>query len=114
MEPLNRIGTHIILDMGGIDFLLLDSMKDFVSFAEGTLWDFECNVLGTQYHKFEPQGFTAVFMLSESHLSIHTWPEKGIAACDIFTCGSVRTEQIANDIVKWFSPLSYNLKKLTR
>ena len=37
-------------------------------------------------HKFEPQGVTALAMLAESHLSIHTWPEKGIAKCDIFTC----------------------------
>ena len=37
-------------------------------------------------HKFDPQGVTALAMLAESHLSIHTWPEKGVAKCDIFTC----------------------------
>ena len=114
MEPFNRIGTHLILDMSGIDFLLLDSMEDFIKFIEGTLWDFECTVLGTQKHKFEPQGFTAVIMLAESHLSIHTWPERGVAACDVFTCGDARTEQIALQIIKWFSPINYDLKKITR
>ena len=38
-------------------------------------------------HNFDPQGVTCVAMLAESHISIHTWPEKGMAVCDIFTCG---------------------------
>jgi len=114
MEPPDRIGTHLILDLSGVDFILLDAMEDFLNFMEGTLWDFECTVLGSQKHKFEPQGFTAVFMLAESHFSIHTWPERGIAACDIFTCGNVKTEAIALEVIKWFSPQSYNLKKISR
>ena len=43
--------------------------------------------LGLQSHKFEPQGVTAVALLAESHISIHTWPELGFAVCDVFTCG---------------------------
>lgn len=38
-------------------------------------------------HKFSPQGVTALGLLAESHISIHTWPEKGYAAADVFTCG---------------------------
>lgn len=38
-------------------------------------------------HKFSPQGVTAIVLLAESHISIHTWPEKGMAICDVFTCG---------------------------
>lgn len=43
--------------------------------------------LNTVSHQFEPQGVTAVTLLAESHISIHTWPEKEMAVCDIFTCG---------------------------
>jgi len=43
--------------------------------------------LNTVSHQFIPQGITAVTLLAESHISIHTWPETGIAVCDIFTCG---------------------------
>ena len=43
--------------------------------------------LNTVSHQFTPQGVTAVTLLAESHISIHTWPEKGMAVCDIFTCG---------------------------
>ena len=45
-------------------------------------------VLKVETHKFEPQGVTGYALLAESHMSIHTWPEKGIAKCDIFTCNS--------------------------
>ncbi len=38
-------------------------------------------------HQFTPQGVTALGLLAESHISIHTWPEYGYAACDVFTCG---------------------------
>ena len=43
-------------------------------------------VLKIETQKFVPQGVTGFALLAESHLSIHTWPEKGVAKCDIFTC----------------------------
>ena len=46
-------------------------------------------VLNHQSHKFYPQGVTAVVMLAESHISIHTWPERGAYALDVYTCGSM-------------------------
>lgn len=60
-------------------------------------------------HKFSPQGVTAIVLLAESHISIHTWPEKGMAICDVFTCGDhtkpmdaveyMKSELNASDIV---------------
>jgi len=114
MQKIDRLGTHVLLDLTGVDFVLLDEMDGFVNWMEGVLHDYECEVLGVQSHKFQPQGFTAVYMLSESHFSIHTWPEKGAAACDIFTCGVSDTQAIANEVLRWFMPINYNLKKITR
>ena len=45
-------------------------------------------LLAINSHKFEPQGVTCVGLLAESHISVHTWPELGLAVCDVFTCGS--------------------------
>ncbi len=39
------------------------------------------------FHKFSPQGVSGVVVISESHLAVHTWPELGYAAVDVFTCG---------------------------
>ena len=62
----------------------------------------ECNstLLNLSVHKFEPQGFTGIAMLAESHISIHTWPEKGMAVCDIFTCGDHTNPQVGVDYMK--------------
>ena len=49
----------------------------------------ECKstLLDLTVHKFDPQGVTGIAMLAESHLSIHTWPEKGMAVCDVLLVG---------------------------
>ena len=57
-------------------------------------------LLGLNHHKFDPQGVTAVAMLAESHISIHTWPEKGMAVCDIFTCGDHTDPQAGVDFMQ--------------
>ena len=47
----------------------------------------ESTLLNVSSHKFSPCGVTAIALLAESHISIHTWPENGLAVCDVFTCG---------------------------
>ncbi len=53
-------------------------------------------VLNLISHKFEPQGVTAIALLAESHISIHTWPESNYSAVDIFTCGKNMMPEIAS------------------
>jgi len=55
-------------------------------------------VVQTIFKKFDPQGVTVLTLLSESHISIHTWPEDGNAAVDIFTCGDCNPK-IGCDII---------------
>ena len=53
-------------------------------------------VLNLISNKFEPQGVTAIALLAESHISIHTWPESNYSAVDIFTCGQNMMPEIAS------------------
>ena len=55
----------------------------------------KCNstLIALHSHKFSPQGVTAIALLAESHISIHTWPENGTAVCDIFTSGDHTTPE---------------------
>ena len=55
--------------------------------------------LNISKYKFEPQGFTILALLAESHISFHTFPEKGIISFDFFTCGKV-SPSVAIDIIK--------------
>jgi S-adenosylmethionine decarboxylase len=52
-------------------------------------------VLGAHFHRFSPHGLTGVVVLAESHISIHTWPEYGYAAVDVFTCGETLQPSVA-------------------
>ena len=79
--------THILFDLYDCPSDLLD-IEDFVRFsAWNAVKESKSELINLTCHKFKPQGITALAMLADSHLSIHTWPEKGIAKCDIFTCG---------------------------
>jgi len=59
------------------------------------------HVIGESFHQFKPQGVTGVLAIAESHICIHTWPEYGYAAADIFTCGtSFEPRQAAQILVE--------------
>jgi len=84
---LNSVGRHCILELYDCPSALLDdqafvqqTLRQAANIAQSTL-------LGELSHKFDPQGVTALVLLAESHISIHTWPEAGYAAVDVFTCG---------------------------
>ena len=81
------VGKHCIAELcGGCSFLLDD--EDFVKAAlKGAALKAKATLLKISSHKFEPQGVTAIALLAESHISIHTWPQTGYAAVDAFTCG---------------------------
>jgi S-adenosylmethionine decarboxylase len=83
------IGKHLICEAYGIDEDVLKDeklLKDIlIRAAEAT----GSTVLGSFFHKFGGgEGVTGVVVIAESHVSIHTWPEHGYAAIDIFTCGN--------------------------
>ena len=77
---------HILFDLKDCPFKLLDDAR----FVRNSLFHASLisnsKILKIDYHEFTPQGVTGYALLAESHLSIHTWPEKGVAKCDIFTC----------------------------
>ena len=72
-------------------------------------------VLNQQWHHFgEGFGITGVVMLAESHMSIHTWPEHGYAAVDIFMCGDCDPKSTLETLMELFKPKSYSINELTR
>ena len=86
---------HILFDLKDCPFNLLDDAR----FVRNSLFHAsilsESQILKIDFHKFQPQGVTAFAMLAESHISIHTWPEEGVAKCDIFTCGEKCLPELA-------------------
>ena len=89
------IMKHILFDLIDCPSDLLDDER----FVRNNL--FHASILSNSeiikidFHKFHPQGVTGYALLADSHLSIHTWPEKGGAKCDIFTCSANSTPEKA-------------------
>ncbi len=75
----------------------------------------EFTVLGSNYHQFKPFGVSCVYLLAESHISIHTWPESNYVAVDIFTCGDEsKAFEAAKLLEKGFSPKKVKKQILVR
>jgi S-adenosylmethionine decarboxylase len=101
---LAPVGSHCILELYDCSEALLNDAKQ----ANATL-------LNEVLHQFEPQGITALALLSESHISVHTWPEVGYAALDVFTCGShTDPEEACRYLIKAFRAGRHSMTKLRR
>ena len=78
---------HILFELRGCPSELLDN-EEFIRLCLYTAAkESNSELIHISAHKFSPQGVTGLAMLADSHMSIHTWPEKNLAMCDIFTYG---------------------------
>ena len=78
---------HILFDLIDCPFDLLNEEEFIQDSLVNAAIVAKSPYLKVETHKFEPQGVTGYALLAESHISIHTWPEIGLAKCDIFCCG---------------------------
>ena len=83
---LNK-SKHFLLELYGCDYEKLNDESFLRCTLNNAAKLAKATVLHLVSNKFEPQGVTAIALLAESHLSIHTWPESHYSAVDIFTCG---------------------------
>ena len=86
-ERPKALGTHLLLEMNECDAMVLDDMALVKQALFAAAEEAGATVVGEVFHKFSPVGVTGIVCIAESHISIHTWPEHGYAAADIFTCG---------------------------
>jgi S-adenosylmethionine decarboxylase len=97
---MQALGVHWIVDFWGCDFASLNNVplveKALVSAAAQS----GATILAYKFCQFEPQGVSGAVIISESHFSIHTWPEYGYAAVDLFTCGTKVKMSVALDVIK--------------
>lgn len=74
----------------------------------------QATLLDLQIRRFYPQGYSAIALLAESHLSLHAWPELGYVALDVFTCGEADPQKIVNALEAHFRPGDTEYIKLPR
>jgi len=86
---MNTLGRHVISELWGCDYNKLNDM-DFIErlFVDAALKS-GAEVREVAFHQFAPQGVSGVVIISESHLTIHSFPEHGYASIDVYTCGNL-------------------------
>ena len=109
-----HMGTHLLVEVYNVSFEKLNDAKMIEQVCVDACKIEGVKVLHTYTHQFEPHGVTCTLTLGESHLSCHTWPEKGCVAMDIFTCGSKNPRSVAWWVLNYFDSDDYNMNQLNR
>ena len=96
-------GTHLIVDLRGAD--RLDDIEHIESALREAVTASGATLLHLHLHHFTPNGgVSGVAVLAESHISVHTWPERRYAALDVFMCGCARPEKTLDVFRRAFAP----------
>jgi len=96
----NILGSHILIEAYDCDPKVLDDVELVEEVMVDAALKAGAEIREVAFHKFSPQGVSGVVVISESHLSVHTWPEVGYAAVDIFTCGDTVDPIVAVDYIR--------------
>ena len=112
---MNGVGKHLLLELKDCNKEMLDDLDSLKSTLLAVANEAGATVLGESFHQFNPHGVSGVVIIAESHLFIHTWPEYGYAAADIFTCGdSVQPEKAVKMLISKLGAKSHSIVKLQR
>lgn len=106
------LGKHVVVDLYGVSLETMTNINLDINHKQ--IWDHyidklfseaNINCLDISWNDFNNEGaFTAIYLLAESHLSIHTWPENNFIALDVFTCGNCNTNLIVDKLIQYFKP----------
>jgi S-adenosylmethionine decarboxylase proenzyme len=88
-------GAHLLLDFCECRIAVLDDAAVLERALTAAAHAIGARVIGAAFHRFVPHGVTGFLLLEESHISIHTWPERAYAAVDVYTCGEGKPEHAA-------------------
>lgn len=108
------MGKHYLLNLYGCSAALLDDLDYIINVLTGAANLCEATILNVASHKFEPEGVTVVIMLAESHISLHSWPEKGTAACDVYTCSATDPKIGCEYIIEQMKAETHSLTFIAR
>ena len=95
-QKLIHQSKHLLLELYRCDYEKLNDESFLRCALNRSAKLAKATVLNLISNKFEPQGVTAIALLAESHISIHTWPESNYSAIDIFTCGQNMLPELAS------------------
>lgn len=109
------MGIHILAELMNVDKDKISRVSDVRKILNSVISEVGFRCLGKLFHQFQPFGVSAVYLLGESHISIHTWPEDGYIALDIFSCAEERDAVRAFELIlREFNPGEYEKRIIRR
>ncbi len=112
---MNALGKHLLLELKDCDKGALDDLNFLKGIMIAAAGEAGATVLGESFHQFNPHGVSGGVIIAESHLFIHTWPECGYAAVDIFTCGdSVQPGKAVQKLIRELGAKSHSILEIQR
>ncbi len=112
---MDTTSHHYLIELRDVDSPLLDNKEQIETLLLRSIDGSGATYINHYFHKFSPQGVSGVIVIAESHLSIHTWPEHGYAALDVFTCGEKSIgETIVGQILAQFNDPTAEIKYIHR
>ncbi len=92
---MHALGTHLLVELRDCNPEILKDLSKVKEALVSAAKEAKATIVDVSFHEFNPFGISGMVVIAESHLSIHTWPEYGYAAVDIFTCGDIIKPEIA-------------------
>ena len=89
LKPTTVLGRHVLLELYDCDPELLKFPPESERILLEAAAAMGATVMGSHFHAFPTHGVSGVVIIAESHLTVHTWPEHGYAAVDVFSCGNL-------------------------
>jgi S-adenosylmethionine decarboxylase len=114
-RELYALGTHLLIELRECNPEILKSIEKVRSVMVSAAKEAKATIIDISFREFNPFGISGIVVIAESHLTIHTWPEYGYAAVDIFTCGDViKPEIAASYLVKRFECKNPSIVEMKR
>jgi len=117
-KTIELSGIHYMLDIYDVSPLLLNNSVQLDTINKKAIKLAEMTLIHSRIHKFSPQGVTGIYLLAESHLSFHTWPEKKFISLDLYTCSSTNIFNNSYNAIQYllskFKSMNYKLTKINR
>lgn len=112
---MDTIGHHYIVEASGCRPEIISRVEAVEQILVRAAEAAKVQVWSIAFHRFSPTGVSGVLVISESHLSVHTWPELGYVALDIFTCGDqAEPERAVEYALKEFGAKNMHITEVTR
>jgi spermidine synthase len=110
----HALGNHILVEFMGCDPHIMNDVSSIERDMVGAAQKAGATVINSTFHHFSPYGVSGVVVIQESHLAIHTWPEYGYAAVDLFTCGEMDAWISFDYLKECFGAKQYSAIELKR